>query len=88
MIIVQSNRNEFYIAGTGLTVSFFRNPDVDAAVSGIESIEEVSRSNGSWTTLRQLNGDQTNQGRQLLMPAHQVHVYRVVLYAIPRTPGR
>ena len=44
MIIVQSNRNEFYIAGTGLTVSFFRNPDVDTAVSGIESIEEVSRS--------------------------------------------
>lgn len=30
MIIVQSTENEFYIAGTGLTVSLFRNPDVDS----------------------------------------------------------
>jgi beta-galactosidase GanA len=84
MIIVQSSENEFYIVGTGLTVSFFRNPDVDTAVGRIESVEEVSRSNGNWSTLRRLNGDQTNQGRQLLMPAHQVRVYRVVLYATPR----
>ena len=70
--------------GQGLTVSFFRNPDVDTAVGRIESVEEVSRSNGNWSTLRRLNGDQTNQGRQLLMPAHQVRVYRVVLYATPR----
>lgn len=84
MIIVQSTQNEFYIAGTGLTVSFFRNPDVDTAVGRIESIEEVRRSNGSWTPVRGLNDDQTNQGRQLLMPAHQVRVYRVVLYTTPR----
>jgi hypothetical protein len=37
MIIVQSTENEFCIAGTGLTVSFFRNPDVDSAVARIES---------------------------------------------------
>lgn len=84
MIIVQSTRDGFYIAGTGLTVTFFRNPDIDNAVGRIESIEEVSRSDGKWSTLRRLNGDQTNQGRQLLMPAHQVRVYRVVLYATAR----
>jgi hypothetical protein len=84
MIIVQSTENEFYIAGTGLTVSFFRNPDVDSAVARIESIEEVTRSNGNWSTQRRLNGDQTNQGRQLLMAAHHVRVYRVLLYATPR----
>ena len=83
MIIVQSTRDEFYIAGTGLTVTFFRNPDVDTAVGRIESIEEVSRSDGKWNTLRRLNGDQTNQGRQLLMPSHEMRVYRVVLYATP-----
>lgn len=86
MLIVQSTPNEFYIAGSGLTVSFFRNPDIDAKVSGIASIEEVSRSNGNWTTLRRLNGDQTNQGRQLLMEPHQIHLYRVVLYATERAP--
>jgi hypothetical protein len=84
MIIVQSTENEFYIAGSGLTVSFFRNPDVDSAVARIESIEEVTRSNGNWSTQRRLNGDQTNQGRQLLMAAHQVRVYRMLLYATPR----
>jgi hypothetical protein len=84
MIIVHSSENEFYIMGTGLTVTFFRNPDVDTAVARIASVEEVNRSNGNWSTLRRLNGDQTNQGRQLLMPAHQVRVYRVVLYATPR----
>jgi len=84
MIIVESTRDEFYIAGTGLTVTFFRNPDIDNAVGRIESIEEVSRSDEKWSTRRRLNGDQTNQGRQLLMPAHQVRVYRVVLYATAR----
>lgn len=84
MIIVQSTENEFYIAGTGLTVSLFRNPDVDSAVGRIESIEEVSRSNGSCSTQRRSNCDQTNQGRQLLMSAHQVRVYRVLLYATSR----
>jgi hypothetical protein len=84
MIIVQSTPQEFYIAGMGLTVSFFRNPDVDTQVGRIERVEEVSRSNGNWVTLRLLNGDQTNQGRQLSMAAHQIHLYRVVLYATAR----
>jgi hypothetical protein len=77
-IIVQSTENEFYIAGTGLTVSFFRNPHVDSLWA------ESKASNGNWSTHRRLNGDQTNQGRQLLMSARQVRVYRVLLYATPR----
>jgi hypothetical protein len=84
MIIVQAAPDEFYIAGTGLTVSFFRDPDNDTKVGRIGSIEEVSRSSGSWITLRRLNGDQTNQGRQLSMPSHQIRVYRVILYATSR----
>ena len=86
MILLQSSANEFYIAGSGLTVSFYRNPDFDAKISGIARIEEVSRSNGTWTTLRRLNGDQTNQGRQLMMAPHQINIYRVILYATDRKP--
>ena len=82
LIILQTAPNEFYIAGSGLTVSFFRDPDVDTKISGIASIEEVARSNGGWTTLRRLNGDQTNQGRQLSLAPHQVHAYRVILSSI------
>jgi hypothetical protein len=82
--IAQLHVQEFYIAGMGLNVSFFRNPDVDTQVGRIERVEEVSRSNGDWVTLRLLSGDQTNQGRQLSMAAHQIHLYRVVLYATAR----
>jgi hypothetical protein len=85
MIILQSSPNEFYIAGSGLTVAFSRDPDTDNKLGGIASIEEVSRSSGTWTTLRRLNGDQTNQGRNLSMAPHQVHVYRVELFSTERT---
>lgn len=81
MIIVQSAPDEFYIAGSGLTVSFYRDPDVDNRMSGIASIEEGSFVDGTWNVERRLNGDQSNQGRQLSMSVHQVHNYRVVLYS-------
>ncbi|MGA3345235.1 MAG: DUF5597 domain-containing protein [Terracidiphilus sp.] len=85
MIVVQSSANEFYVAGSGLTVSFYRNPDVDSEASGIASVEEVCRVDGNWITLRRLNGDQTNQGRQLSIAPHQVQVFRVVLFSTERT---
>ncbi|HEY2469005.1 MAG TPA: DUF5597 domain-containing protein [Terracidiphilus sp.] len=84
MLVIESKPNEFYVAGSGLTVSFLRDPDTDNKLSGIASIEEVSRVNGAWITLRRLNGDQNNQGRQLQMDPHQVHIYHVVLYVIDR----
>jgi hypothetical protein len=34
-------------ACSGLNISFFRDPDVDAKISGISSVEEVARSNGA-----------------------------------------
>jgi hypothetical protein len=84
MMIVQSAPNEFFLAGSGLSVSFFRDPDVDNKLAGIASIEEVNLIDGKWVTVRRLNGDQSNQGRQLFMEPHQVHVYRVALYAVDR----
>jgi len=70
--------------GTRGVVLHGNSPRATQTVARIESIEEVSRSSGNWNTQRQLNGDQTNQGRRLLMAAHQVRVYRVLLYATPR----
>jgi beta-galactosidase GanA len=82
MLVLQASAGEFYILGSGLTVSFFCDPEVDSGTSGIESVEEVSRRSGEWKTERRLNGDQTNQGRQLLLDPHQPHIYRVRLYSI------
>jgi len=86
MLIMQSAPSEFYIAGSGLTVTFSRDPDCDDRITGIASIEEVSHVHDQWITLRRLNGDQSNQGRQLSMAPNQVHIYRVVLYTAERTP--
>jgi Domain of unknown function (DUF5597)/Beta-galactosidase len=84
MMVIESAANEFYIAGKGLYVSFLRDPDVDDKVGGITSIEEVRRDHGEWVTVRRLNGDQSNQGRQLMMDGRGFRVYRVKLYAIER----
>lgn len=84
MIVIGAGPNEFYVAGSGLSVSFARDPDTDNKLGGIASIEEVSRVNGDWVTLRRLNGDQNNQGRQLQMDPYQMRIYRVKLYAIDR----
>jgi hypothetical protein len=86
MLILQTSPGEFYVIGSGLTVSFARDPGVDTGIVGIASIEQVSRISGRWTTERRLNGDQTNQGRQLMLDPHQQHLYCVRLYSI--TPER
>jgi len=82
MLIMQAGPGEFYVIGSGLTVSFARDRDVDAGIAGIETVEQVSRASGQWTTKRRLNGDQTNQGRQLLLDPRRPHIYRVRLYSI------
>lgn len=84
MLVLESHPDEFYIVGSGLTVTMTRDPDTDSRLAGISSIEEVSRSGTHWTVLRRLNGDQSNQGRQLTMDAHQIRIYRVRLYAAVR----
>lgn len=84
MLVLQSAPDEFYVVGTGLTVTIRRDADVDARVATIGSIEEVARSGGDWQVLRRLNGDQSNQGRQLMMDPHNARVYRVRMHAIER----
>lgn len=84
MLVLESKPDEFYIVGSGLTVTMTRDPDVDARVAGIVSIEEVSKSGADWKVLRRLNGDQSNQGRQLSMDPHEMRIYRVRLYAAAR----
>jgi len=88
MMVIEAAPNEFFVAGRGLYVSFLRDPNVDNKVAGIASIEEVRRDHGEWVTVRRLNGDQSNQGRELLMDGRGFRVYRVKLYAIERAAAR
>lgn len=88
MLVIQTQPDEFLITGSGLTVRFTRDPDTDSGIAGIASIEQVSRSGpdlkADWKIERRLNGDQSNQGRQLSMDPHTQQIYRVRLYSIPR----
>lgn len=88
MMILQTSASEFYVVGSGLTISITRDPDVDRNSAGIESVEQVSRANGQWIVDRRLNGDQTNQGRQLQLDPHRQHIYRLRLYSIPPSAER
>ena len=83
MLVMQSAPDEFYVLGSGLTVSFLRDPDVDDHLAGIAGIAELAWKDGRWTVAQQMNGDQSDQGRALLMDAHAIHLYRVRLYDYP-----
>ena len=84
MLVMQSARDEFYVLGSGLTVSFLRDPDADDAVAGIAGIEQLVWKDGRWAVAEEMNGDQSDQGRGLLLDAHTIHLYRLRLYNYPR----
>lgn len=83
MLLLQTAPDEFLIAGTSLSLTVSADPDLREGVAGITSVEEGSRANGEWATARHLNGDQTNQGRTIMLPGHHFALLRVKLYSIP-----
>lgn len=86
MLVLQTAPDEFLVAGTCLTLSFERDPDTDNRIAGIASIEQIHRVGKDWIVDQRLNGDESNQGRQLMMDPHHVRIYRLRLYAAERQP--
>lgn len=84
MLVMPSAAGEFYVLGSGLNVSFLRDPDVDDRVAGIADMAQLAWEDGGWKVVEEMNGDQTDQGRQLLMDPHAMQLYRVRLYSYPR----
>ena len=84
MLLIESRPDEFLVVGSGLTVKMSRDPDADSKICGIASIEEVSRTGEEWVVSARLNGDQSNQGRQLSMDPRKIRTYRVRLYSVPQ----
>jgi hypothetical protein len=81
---MQNAPDEFVAIGSGLTVRFTRDPDTDDKIAGIASIDEVEPDGSGWKVVLHMNGDQSNQGRQLTLDAHDFKIYRIRLYATPR----
>jgi beta-galactosidase GanA len=78
-MLIQTGEDEFYLAGTGVVVTF--KPVSDPALNiGILKVDEGAFENQQWKVLRHLNGDQTHQGRHVRIPYGQYGVQRVELY--------
>lgn len=86
MLVMKSAPDEFYVLGSGLTVSFLSDPDTDSGLAGTAGIAGIARltwKDGRWTVAQRMNGDQSDQGRELLMDPDAIHLYRVSLYRYP-----
>ncbi len=78
-MIISIKADEFYVAGSGIIVTFETNPP-GKAIAGIGSIDEGKFITGSWMPGRRLNGDQSHQGRHLRIPNGEVGIQRIKLY--------
>jgi hypothetical protein len=77
--IVQTGPNDFLVSGIGMVITFAAHGQ-PGTLAGIDSIWEGKFVNGAWTPVRELNGDDDNQGRYLRMPAGEFTIRRVRLY--------
>ena len=78
-MLIQTGEDEFYLAGTGVVVTF--KPVSDPALNiGILKVDEGAFEQNQWKVLRHLNGDQTHQGRHVRIPYGQYGVQRLELY--------
>jgi beta-galactosidase GanA len=77
-LIIQLDHDEFLVVGTGMIITF--GVREGNALAGIESIWEGNYVNGVWTPGRNLNGDDSNQGRHLRIPTDKMTIRRVRLY--------
>lgn len=77
-LIIATGRDEFLLAGIGLTVTFA--PASGDETMGITSVEEGRFENGKWVHVRWLNGDETHQGRHLRLEPGRFSAQKIRLY--------
>lgn len=82
VMLIQTAPDEFLIVGSGdaqMTFAADQGPDN----VGIDSLDEQYFENGTWTSKRRLNGDESSQGQGLRLYASDVprgRIYRLRLY--------
>lgn len=78
-MIIQTGEDEFYVAGTGVVITFSNSTNKNQHV-GLLKVDEGIFENNIWKVIRHLNGDQTHQGRHVNIPTNQIAVQKVTLY--------
>ncbi|REG96110.1 GH35 family beta-galactosidase [Flavobacterium aquicola] len=78
-IIIETAPDEFYIAGSGIVVTFksLKNKDLNA---GILKVDQGRFDGDVWRTIRHFNGDQTHQGRHLRISVGDYEIQKLKLY--------
>jgi regulator of sigma D len=78
-IIIEIAPDEFYIAGSGIVVTF--KPLKDKSLNaGILKVDQGTLENNVWKTFRHFNGDQTHQGRHLRIAVDDYEIQKLKLY--------
>ncbi|MFH6936297.1 DUF5597 domain-containing protein [Flavobacterium sp. FlaQc-30] len=77
-IIIEITKNEFYIAGSGIVVTF--KPLKENLNAGILKTDQGKFEDEKWKTIRHFNGDQTHQGRHLRISVGDYEIQKIKLY--------
>lgn len=78
-IIIELTPNEFYIAGSGIVVTF--KPVKEKTLNaGILKVDQGSFENKAWKIFRHFNGDQTHQGRHIRIAVDDYEIQKIQLY--------
>lgn len=78
-VILQVAEDTFFIAGTGVVVTF-HPVESSTEKAGILRIDEGRFENGRWHAGRRMNGDQSHQGRHLRIPVNEFDIQKLKLY--------
>ena len=76
-LIIAVEPGEFFVAGTGIVVTF---TSIKNKKAGFISIDEGRFENERWIPGRRMNGDQDHQGRHVRIPANEYSIQHVKLY--------
>ncbi|HEY1194541.1 DUF5597 domain-containing protein [Flavobacterium sp.] len=77
-IIIEIAKDEFYIAGSGIVVTF--KSLKEKLNAGILKTDQGIFENEKWKTIRHFNGDQTHQGRHLRISVGDYEIQKIKLY--------
>jgi len=77
-IIIEMAKDEFYISGSGIVVTF--KPLKENINAGILKTDFGKFENEVWRTIRHFNGDQTHQGRHLRISVGDYEIQKIKLY--------
>jgi beta-galactosidase GanA len=77
-IIISVAPDEFYVAGTGVAITF--TSTITNKRAGFLRIEEGSFRGEKWIPGRRMNGDQDHQGRHVRIPVDSYSIQHVKLY--------